>query len=447
MRKSVRRVLFYIFFSAFLILAPLLVLYTAGYRFSLKSGINLDVGSLSITTLPRRVSISLNGADTQERSPTVFQELTPGRYEVILSRTGYLPWRGKFEVAAGLTTYIQHAFLFRESHPIALLSELGPEDIAAVKDKKGMYTRTRKEEGGSVTEVLVYSSRPSSAKLVATIAGPALKAEWSLKGDYFFIKTPQTLHVFKSTGEEIVLNAPESFTVGEVVWDTADDTRLHVYPSADSTSAITFSVATGNSIEQRELTPQEERIGSVGQSDFFLKQLFTSSVLTVARDGQEQELVNLPRSNYKLASVHAPYLVLKDSQGDLYLVNTSTLRVTVVPAKQGLIAWNPELGQMTYTNDIELNILTLQQEQQDIVLRSAEPIRSLLWHPNGQRIIFATSQKVEAIDAYQYAIHRDRVTIGTFDDIESVTLDTRGKYMYVLGTREGVRNLYSVRLY
>lgn len=442
MRKSVRSVLFYLFFAAFCILAPLIVLYTAGYRFSIKSGIDLDVGSLSITTQPRRAFIFINGEQMDEKTPRVFQELQPGRHRVELTRSGFLPWNGVVFVVPGLTTYLQHIVLFRNSTPTPILSELEPEDTVAGHHQYIAYTRNTPSVD-LVKTLSILNIRSGYIENLATFpATDLVTPKWSPEGMYLLVQAESQTLLFTKSGEEITPEWWDSVT--KIQWDSTEDILYVHVENGEHGEAYQLYDPTTNDITRISA----ETIGVVENAEFFIKQSFTSSILAVRQLGgeQEQELVSLPRSEYTVVGIEAPYLALQDAQNDLLLVNPTTRTVTHIPAQGGQFEWNKETHELAYTDGTEFNLLTLQQQQRDMLFRSGAPLTDLAWHPSGQRLLFAQSGALSAIDVYQYGFERDQVTLATFDTIESFWMDQKGREAYVLGTLTGNRGLYSLRL-
>ena len=156
--------------------------------------------------------------------------------------------------------------------------------------------------------------------------------------------------------------------------------------------------------------------------------------------------MRLPRSTYTLVDVQDPNLVLKDAQGDFYLVNPSNSDIVEIPAHSTNYAWDKQGERFAYTNETELHIVSPQQRQSDLLLRLTNGASRIAWHPSGQRLLFSTSTTIEAIDGYQYTFVRDRTILVTMESIDDFWVDARGKYIYVAGTQAGIKSIYSLRI-
>ncbi|MBU1126698.1 PEGA domain-containing protein, partial [Patescibacteria group bacterium] len=82
----VRQVLFWSFLTFFVIAAPAIVLYTAGYRYNFKNGQIVRTGVISVSSTPRNAKIYLDGNDTEKETPFVFKRIMPDVYEVSIWR-------------------------------------------------------------------------------------------------------------------------------------------------------------------------------------------------------------------------------------------------------------------------------------------------------------------------------------------------------------------------
>jgi len=127
--KTNRRILFWGFFATFLVSAPLLILYSAGYRLDL---VNLRVyktGLLVLQTNDRHIRTLFDGIPTRglwRDDRLWFSQLLPGTISVRVEKTGFLPWEKEYRIEAGLTTF---------TSPVLLLRHRLPRKIA-----QGVYT-------------------------------------------------------------------------------------------------------------------------------------------------------------------------------------------------------------------------------------------------------------------------------------------------------------------
>lgn len=110
MSRTVRRLLFWIAFLCFLLVAFFLLLYSGGYRFS-SSGI-VQTGGLFIAPAPSTdVTIFINDVPVKTTSilsrNAFIQSLTPGEYLVRAHRDGYVRWEKTLRIYPELVAEIR----------------------------------------------------------------------------------------------------------------------------------------------------------------------------------------------------------------------------------------------------------------------------------------------------------------------------------------------------
>jgi hypothetical protein len=110
----------------FLIVTPVVVLYTAGYRFNAKKHRVEKVGIIFVRSQPSGADIYLNGKKLSDTTPARIRNLLPGDYDVMIGKKNYSSWEKTLPVLSELTTFAEGVDLFKNS---------APEEIAAAPSK------------------------------------------------------------------------------------------------------------------------------------------------------------------------------------------------------------------------------------------------------------------------------------------------------------------------
>ncbi len=135
MHRIVRTSLFTLFLLVFLIGAPIVVLYTAGYRYSPINGHVVRTGALSVVSTPRGAHISLNDTPTGKKSPYIFNRVIPGTYTVTLSTDDSHEYKKTVTIESGRTTYLGDVTLFARSEPVLLADDDAARVTPALKSQ------------------------------------------------------------------------------------------------------------------------------------------------------------------------------------------------------------------------------------------------------------------------------------------------------------------------
>ena len=101
-----RHLSFWLFSSAFVILTPVIVYYSLGYKFDVKSKKFLKTGALLIKTFPRAITVYLDGEKMDEFTPTTIRELMPRKYNLALEKDGFYPYHMEVEIKPSLVNSV-----------------------------------------------------------------------------------------------------------------------------------------------------------------------------------------------------------------------------------------------------------------------------------------------------------------------------------------------------
>lgn len=127
MKRYWQAILFFTFTLAFLVSAPLVVLYTAGYRYQLTGNRIVKTGVLSVSTVPRGATLSIDDVPETTHTPVVVDNLLPGKHAISLEKEGYARWEKVLDIYSQSTTFAENVVLFYED-PFTFISE-APEPV------------------------------------------------------------------------------------------------------------------------------------------------------------------------------------------------------------------------------------------------------------------------------------------------------------------------------
>src|SRR3989338_3734841 len=137
-----KRIIYSSFMLLFAAIAPLLILYTSGYRFNLKKGELSKTGVIFLETTPRQANIELNDKLVGTKTPLRLKNLGPNEYNLLISKAGYKSWEKIIPVFAGQTSFLQYVRLFKDSARHILL-------------KQGLELQLLKDPGDSNRAVVI----------------------------------------------------------------------------------------------------------------------------------------------------------------------------------------------------------------------------------------------------------------------------------------------------
>ena len=394
MHRRVRNGIFFVFLTIFVIGAPVIVLYTAGYRLNLTTFRVQRTGVIAITTLPRGASVTMNNVLIAEKTPYVAQRLTPGDYDVLLQKAGYRSWSQHVSVGSGSTTYIT-ALLFSDVQPELLLEERA---LSVVGDSSGRFIYLL-VENGSAHEVWRYDSVTRLQRIIARDVGSATdRIELSNDESTLFI----------TSGDN---RAPDAIGYRvDGLWPLNED---EVAAAANALPEYSF-FDNGSNIEMR-LTS-------------------TNELVTL-----------LPPSAYTVVFRNSTIAILKDTRDRAYLVNLNTQSVSQIDLATALLSESPTDNLLAASDGNEIDVYNPQTGERTFIARQSEPILALAWHSSDRALLFATATKIIAIERDKYETRKTTTLVDNASIID-MWPDTTGKSLTFFGTVGDITGIWKVVL-
>lgn len=112
-----RPILFFLFVAGFLVTAPLVVLYTAGYRYHFESGKIVRTGVLNITSIPKGAAVFIDDQPQDEQTPAVISNIVPGSHLIRVEKSGYASWEKTLNIYSKQSTFASQIVLFSDEPP------------------------------------------------------------------------------------------------------------------------------------------------------------------------------------------------------------------------------------------------------------------------------------------------------------------------------------------
>ena len=116
-----RKLVYISFISLFIILTPLLILYSLGYRYDFNTNSLEKNGAFYIKSYPKGANIYINNIDTEEKTPRQITNIKPGLYNLEIKKDNYIPWKKQLYIQSGETTFVEDIVLFLENKEKVLL--------------------------------------------------------------------------------------------------------------------------------------------------------------------------------------------------------------------------------------------------------------------------------------------------------------------------------------
>jgi len=150
MEKKTRKVLLFIFFLIFILVAPILTFYVQGYRFDFENKRLTQTGGIFIKTInPKQVEVHLDGKLSKKTdfffSSTLIENLLPKNYNIKVQKQGYYAWEKNLEVKEKQVAEARSIVLLPKDPEFQLLTT-GVENIWFSEDKSKAIIKEREKD-------------------------------------------------------------------------------------------------------------------------------------------------------------------------------------------------------------------------------------------------------------------------------------------------------------
>jgi hypothetical protein len=436
-----RRIIYSIFIVAFLVILPLIILHSTGYRFNSKKSILQKTGIIFLESKPKDVDIFINGKIVENRSPVRIKNLLPNKYDIRISKEGYMDWQKRVDVYDGQTTFLQYVRLFKDNgQPGALISgdilemQKGKNDNALLlKELRDGYELAL-YDFESNEELIIFESNVelSSFKFVENDNKVLVRTG----GDYWLIDTAEP-------EERVYLNDKIGESFENLKLDEFNSNFIF-YQSLGQLKRLNLS---DDSIYELEFYPIDYLVR--GDEFYLLTEDSLNSIFLkkfrLADSTQPEVLLSLSTdSDYKLEYADDSFVLIFND--DRLIVLDQEEKSKEVIAGVDYYEWNGSKTEFLFGNDFELWSYRPYEEYDKYILftRTGEDIKMACWYKPDTHLFFVADNNIKVIEN----LVSDRVVneiIGT-DRIDFAAANKKGDKLYFVGQVGGDNGLFEIQI-
>ena len=166
--RKIRLTIMGLLFVLFFIISPLVIMYTAGYRWDSESNEIKETGVLSVNIKPENSEVFLNDIKIQKNLPLYLPNRAPGTYRIKLTLPGYKTWEKDIEIESKKTTYIKNITLFKDSLPTKVFETEDIQINALYSSNTGRYILLISKEN-NIYEMDIFDTQNQTLEAVSRI--------------------------------------------------------------------------------------------------------------------------------------------------------------------------------------------------------------------------------------------------------------------------------------
>lgn len=433
-----RRITYISFIIIFLVVTPLIIAYTAGYRYNFSKGRVQKTGILRITSIPRGADIYLNGVRYEgSQTPAKIQYLLPGDYEIKLAKDGYFDWQKKLPITENNTTFAEKIILWKKAAAEKLNTTTSASSWLVSPD--GNIVAFSQADGSvgiiDINSGLFGELSGGSLEIIADLGSNAQLLSYSPTGRYLIaqsensgIKTYYLVDTFLKNSNKL----PAKNYLA-LKWDQNTDTLY----ATDKSGLWQIDLA----------GLKAKQIIKSFSNDFYVDgqtlYAYSGSVLSRGNLGQADvnAVTNINCAACRIETIKANKLYLWDkTRSDLRIIDLSGKNKTASLNAKNLDFLNN--GSALITNDFEMYIYDSGKTEPELITRLGQPIMAAAWHPTGRYIFFVTEGQVKIIELDNRELRNIIELITAKADF--IRLDRAGNNLFFSGQTDSASGIYKL---
>lgn len=446
MSRRARITLVIALFLAFFLTAPVLLLYTSGYSYSVKKQRIEKTGSLTVESFPRGAEVRINGVPEDQNTPLTVSRLLPETYEVEILSKGYIPWKKRLLVESGKTTFAKAIALLPDALPHLAVSIPSPSlSVWSSDGTKVAYTM--RDDAG--LEMLIHDTESASTTLVDRFPSDAYVDtlfSWSPDSRTVAValrsRNDVALYLYDAEGERQALAAHDTLTdltFAAPAW--TDDGRA-VFLAAEGAYAADAALGTLSPLivasGLSDIAVHGDTVWTV-RIDHAEKAFLERRIV----DGVETESVLTLERPYTFVRITDTTVLLADERtGSGLFVDAATGKGRTMSEYTASAASPADDRTLLLCGRFELaTFVPGTDETPNVLTRLSEPIDSCAWHPSGQYAFYSTDGRVIAIELDERD-GRNSYLIADFKDANTLSIDPNAAMLRFMGEVGSQRGLF-----
>lgn len=456
MNLRYRRLLYSVFIAAFLLATPLVILYTAGYRYNFKRWKIEKTGILYVDSNPKAALIYLNG-QYRNKTPARFVKLLPDFYRVRVEKDGYYLWEKEIEIKSNLTTFSEDIVLFKKSLPINILEGQINLFAASSNQEKIFYSAVKNNR----EELRVLVLKNETDFLISALNRRLYKnlefLGWSPNQNQVLIGQTSgdlkkysiiNLDNFKTRD----LTEISRLNFDRIDWNQTNNNYLYGLKGL-ILYQIDLVKSSAEIIINEPISDFQTSANAIYYTTKISGEYFLNKRALNFEGLSLPEKIKLPDfADFALLPAGEGCIILHDSKkNDLYIIKADSFNETktdtnpVLEEKAKKIAWTNDFKNLLYYTDFEIWSFNLSDQKKTLITRLGSPIGEAIWYPGNKYIIYRLGKAIYAIEAGDFEA-KNNLKLFELNEIQDLALDREGKNLYLKGKAGNQPGLYKFEL-
>lgn len=443
MKKNHRRIISLTFILIFIIGSPLLILYTAGYRYNLKKGTIQKTGALVLETTPNRANIFLNNKDINEKTPARLNHILPEEYKVKIEKEEYYPWQKNLTIRSQETTFAEDIVLFKKSQPELIIDN----QINWIK-----FSPNRNWAVYSITEfeqdyLYLINLKNEKTKLIFNNNGKLKNSKilWAQDDSKFILNSDKNLFIYTTVFPQKITKLEQTMiNKYNLKWNNydhnllfmQDDYNLYSWNFYNNEIIRLFTKTDSPIIDYLFDNEKLYVINQYGETTYLNKYKHNDE-----KPAQFEKSLQLNNANYRFNNIYN-YKIALTENNNFYLMDLDLTKIIFKKDNVQNIDYHQEANLILLQTDQEVSFIALSEwELLDKVLtRYSNNLQRAQWHNSSNYCGILQNQQIHLLELDTRNYHN--IISLPFTEIDQYSFDNDSKNIYFIKNN----NLYKIEI-
>lgn len=473
---KIKFVFFWSLVATFFVVAPVIVFYAIGYRFSTERGVFVYSGSITLKPTLREIEVLIDDEPVAKGVVNFINNsyhidgLDPGEYSLEVRSSQYKPWKKKVSIHSGVSTEFWNIFLAREEYTKSKYPSNNLNNFFISPDSKKIAL----VEGENETTVRILDVKKETTEYSFPVADYAFSnevrenVEWSPREGHLsvpMIKDGKSEYFIINIGTEEVINLNNVIRkdgIRQVRWSSGErNTVLYIYENdlykldlndGDEEIMIAENIA-GYDVSSDGIYYLDKDSGLIYEKNSRGtnggKQISFYSIETTYGD------------DFRLIAYDKDRIAIISQDKDLYLFNKSEDNPDaeeIIKVKEGIsgLHFSNDGKKMTFWNDNEIFVYFVrkwetqpsrEEGQMFNIVHFSEKIENVGWFRDYEHVLFNVGNVTKIAELDHRSLRNIQDLFEINNENSKITYTTREDSIFFIDSKGTSANeLYSISL-
>jgi len=411
-----RRFLVISFAVIYLILAPALIFYAAGWRYNIRTKNVERAGAILVETEPRGATVVLNGVEQPKKTPMTIKNVLTDEYTVTIKKEGYHDWTTMAKVTSRETSKVTEVHLLEKETTVIHSVVDGVIDVQQSPDQDLIAVY-------SDTILSIFQISSLDIILQKKIQKQITEISWSADQKKLLLRHNDNSYSLLDMGDKTVklLDSLYEMPIQNAWWSQDEKDILYA-----TTNEKLYRI----NIFQNTVTELIAIENIIGMSGDYMLQKYNERIRILTLDGEPTSNTTMANfDNFSVLNVSKQLTLIHDQDNqNLYVFHRDNNSLEKLDDVVKDIIINQD-DFILYNNDHEIFMWNWKINEKELILRTSDTVSHAHWIQSDRYILYQHNTSLQAIEVRSPNRNTYPIDIGS---VEKIFTTTDGNHAIIL---------------